>query len=182
MVPEFYTRDNQGIPIAWVARMRESMARLTPRFAASRTVREYTEQHYLPAASAYRARAANKGTTARNMVDWHHEIERKWSAVRFGDLNIATRDGQHIFAVQVLFNDLDPGTVLVELYANGLNGAAPVRLEMTRLHPLAGTAGGFVYSATVPAARPPGDYTARLMPHCDGVAIPLEDARIIWQR
>jgi len=25
------------------------------------------------------------------------------------------------------------------------------------------------------------DYTARMLPHYDGVAIPLEDARILWQ-
>jgi starch phosphorylase len=37
-----------GIPTAWVARVRESMARLTPRYSANRTVRQYTEQHYLP--------------------------------------------------------------------------------------------------------------------------------------
>jgi len=34
----------------------------------------------------------------------------------------------------------------------------------------------------VPAARPATDYTARLIPHGDGVAIPLEEARILWQR
>ena len=56
VIPEFYARDEQGIPTAWVARMRESMARLTPRFSANRTVREYTEQHYLPAATAYHLR------------------------------------------------------------------------------------------------------------------------------
>ena len=61
VIPEFYTRDEQGIPTAWVARMRESMARLTPRFSSNRAVREYTEQHYLPAASAYLERAADKG-------------------------------------------------------------------------------------------------------------------------
>jgi starch phosphorylase len=61
VIPEFYTRDEQGIPRAWVARMRESMALLTPRFSANRTVREYTEQHYLPAAAAYRERAADQG-------------------------------------------------------------------------------------------------------------------------
>jgi starch phosphorylase len=72
--------------------------------------------------------------------------------------------------------------VRVELYADGVNGGASVRLEMTRLHPLDGPGGGFVYSATVPAARPPGDFTARLLPHCDGVVLPLEDARILWQR
>ncbi len=53
VVPEFYTRDAHGIPTAWVARMRESMARLTPRFSAERTVREYAERYYLFAATAY---------------------------------------------------------------------------------------------------------------------------------
>src|SRR5439155_7947547 len=51
IVPEFYTRD-KGIPKRWVARMRESMARLTPFFSANRTVREYAEGRYLPAAAA----------------------------------------------------------------------------------------------------------------------------------
>ena len=54
VIPEFYARDAQGIPTAWVARMRDSMASLTPRFSANRAVGEYTEQHYLPAAAAYR--------------------------------------------------------------------------------------------------------------------------------
>ena len=65
VIPEFYARDEHGIPTAWVKRMRESMARLTPRFSANRTVREYTEQHYLPAAAAYRTRAADKGAVGR---------------------------------------------------------------------------------------------------------------------
>ena len=65
VIPEFYSRDENGIPTAWVARMRESMAQLTPRFSASRTVREYTEQHYLPAAASYRERAANKGAVGQ---------------------------------------------------------------------------------------------------------------------
>ena len=36
VVPKFYARDQQGIPEAWVARIRESMARLTPQFSANR--------------------------------------------------------------------------------------------------------------------------------------------------
>jgi len=70
VIPEFYNRDKKGIPTAWIARMRESMARLTPRFSANRTVREYTEQHYLPAASAYCERAAGKGAMGMQVVNW----------------------------------------------------------------------------------------------------------------
>ena len=58
----------------------------------------------------------------------------------------------------------------------------PVRQEMKRTRQLAGMSGGYLYSAAVSAARPSTDYTARLIPHCDGVAVPLETARILWQR
>ena len=54
VIPEFYARDEHGIPRGWVARMRESMARLTPAFSTNRAVRQYTEEHYLSAAAAFR--------------------------------------------------------------------------------------------------------------------------------
>jgi starch phosphorylase len=182
VIPEFYTRDESGIPTAWVKRMRESMARLTPRFCVNRTVREYTEQHYLPAAAAYRERAADKGTVGRQLVNWQHALGQKWATLHFGEVQAATDTERHIFKVEVYLNDLDPNAVRVELYADGVNGGAPVRQEMKRVRQLAGASGGYVYSAAVSAARPPADYTARVIPHRDGVAIPLEDARILWQR
>ena len=95
---------------------------------------------------------------------------------------IQTCDGQHVFEVQVYLNDLDPDAVRVELYADGINGGPPVRQEMKSVRPLAGSPGGFAYNAAVPAARPASDYTPRLIPRHDGVSIPLEDARILWQR
>jgi starch phosphorylase len=182
VVPEFYTCDDQGIPSAWVARMRESMARLTPRFSTNRAVREYIEQHYLPAASAYRERAADKGAIGVKVVSWRQALEQKWSALRFGEVKFETRSEQHVFEVPVNLNDLDPNAVRVELYADGVMGSAPVRQEMKRVRQLSGASGGFMYSAAVSAARPPADYTVRVIPHCDGVSIPLEDPRILWQR
>jgi len=95
---------------------------------------------------------------------------------------VQTRDGNHVMEVQVGLRGLDPKAVRVELYADGINGSPAIRQEMSCLHPLANETGGYVYSATVPAARPAADYTARMMPRCDGVAIPLEDPRILWQR
>ena len=182
VIPEFYTRDKKGIPTAWVNRMRESMARLTPRFSANRTVREYTEQHYLPAAAAYRLRVANKGAIGKQMVDWQHGLEQKWSMLRFGEVKVETSGEQHLFEVQVFFSDFDHNAVRVELYAEGARGNAPARQEMKRVRQLAGAPGGYAYSAAVSAARPPAHYTARVIPDCEGVAVPLEAAQILWQR
>jgi glycogen phosphorylase len=182
VVPEFYTRDEHGIPTAWVKRVRESMARLTPHFSTNRTVREYTEEHYLPAAHAYRLRSANKGTLGKDIVGWKHGLEENWGAVHFGEVKIERRGEQHLFEVQVYLGKLDPKAVRVQLYAEGLMGGAPVRQEMERGRRLADASGGYIYNAPVSAARPAGDYTARLLPRFDGVAVPLEDARILWQR
>jgi starch phosphorylase len=182
VIPEFYARDGQRIPTAWVARMRKSMASLTPRFSADRTVREYAEQHYLPGAAAFRERAADQGAKGRQMIDWQHAVEKEWTALRFGEMKVETSREQHVFEVQVYLNDLDPNAVRVEIYADGVNGDGPVRREMERIRQLAGASRGYAYRARVPATRPATDYSARMIPHHSGVAVPLEAARILWQR
>ncbi|MFZ3175807.1 MAG: alpha-glucan family phosphorylase [Thiobacillus sp.] len=182
VIPEFYTRDEQGIPTAWVARMRESMAHLTPRFSTNRAVCEYTAQHYLPAAAAYRERAADKGARGAELVDWRHALDRKWAALRFGEVKATTDGARHLFEAQLYLDEIDPEAVRVELYADGVDGAPSVRLEMQRVRQLVGAAQGYAYRAEVPATRPATDFTARVVPYHHGVAIPLEDARIFWQR
>jgi len=165
-----------------VARMRESMARLTPRFSTNRAVCEYTEQYYVPSAAAYRERAAGKGEIGVALVDWRHALEQKWTALRFGEVKLETTGEQHVFEVQVYLDELDPESVRIELYANGVGGAAAERVEMQRVRQLVGAANGYAYRAEVPATRPTTDYTARVIPHRAGVAVPLEDAHILWQR
>jgi starch phosphorylase len=178
VIPEFYARDEQGIPSAWVDRMRKSMARLTPQFSADRAVRQYTQEHYLPAAGAYLARLADKGAPGRRLVDWRHRLDAGWPTLRFGAVKVETHDGQHVFEVQVQLNLLDPEAVRIELYADGVDGGRPVRQEMKAVQP----PGGRLYRAAVPAARPPSDFTVRAVARGEGVAVPLEAPRILWQR
>jgi len=181
VIPEFYTRNKQGIPMAWVGRMRESMARLTAQFSANRAVREYTEQHYLPAAAAYLKRAADKGVVAAQIIDWQHNLKQNWATLHFGVVKIENDAEKHSFEVQVYLGGLDPNSIRVELYADGVNGGEPERQEMKRGQQLTDT-NGFSYTAQLTATRPATDYTARVIPQHDGVAVPLEATRIRWQR
>ena len=182
VIPEFYTRNAQGIPTAWVERMRESMARLTPQFAANRTVIEYTEQHYLPAAAACRIRTADKGATARKLVAWKDEWVMKRDAICFDQLTIKTDGPQPVITIRIFLGDTDPDSVRVELYADGVKGADPVCQTMKRIHAPAQGSGDYTYSATVPSARPTTDYTARIIPRFAGLNIPLEAGWILWQK
>jgi starch phosphorylase len=182
VVPEFYDRDANGIPTAWVRRMRESMTQLTPQFSANRTVREYTEQRYLPAAIAYRERSANDGELGKQIVDWQQAVEREWDSLRFGEVRVETNAEEHAFEADFLLTKLDPGDIRIELFANGIDGSDPVRIEMECAGPKADAGQWCTFRASTPATRPAHDYTPRAIPQHVGVSVPLECSRILWQR
>jgi starch phosphorylase len=182
VVSQFYTRSESGIPSAWVKRIRESMAQLTARFSTNRTVREYTEQHYLPAARAYQVRSADHGATGKKIADWQQTVDREWDSLCFGSVRVEGDAGQHRFEVELSLNGLDPKAVRVELYADAIGGADPVRQEMTCAPAPSDAEHLRLYRATIAATRPASDFTARVIPQYPGVAVPLECARILWQR
>jgi starch phosphorylase len=181
VIREFYARDAHGIPSAWVARMRESMARLTPVFSSLRAVRDYTEQYYLPASDRLRARVTDKARKAQQILDWQRQLERYWDRLHFGVLKTQTSARGHAFEIEVTLAELAPDCVAVELYADASGQGDAERYPMTRAQQPA-AAGVYRYSGSVPATRPHTDYTPRLSPQFDGVAVPLEEARILWQR
>jgi starch phosphorylase len=182
VIPEFYDRDESGVPSKWLGRVRESMARLTPEFSATRAIREYTESHYLPAASGYRDRAANDGAIGSSLLQWKQDLDRHWSTVGFVSVRIDTHDGQHFFQADVAPGSLTPDHLKVELYADSAHGRCAAVEEMTTSGPSSDTPGAFTYLAQVSATRPASDYTARIVPYHPNALVPLEARQIIWQR
>ena len=182
VAPEFYARDDHGIPRGWVARMRESMARLTPLFSTNRVVRQYTEEHYLPAAEAFLERAKNRGSVGAELVAWQTELAKHWSALRFGPATVEQQGDRYLFHVQVFLDDIDPDAVSVELYAEPQKEGDPIAQVMTRGECPAEATDNFTYSASVPTGRPAADYTPRLIPRHPGALVPLEAPFILWHQ
>jgi starch phosphorylase len=158
------------------------MSRLTPQFSANRVVRQYTQDYYLPAASAYRARAAQHVAMGRAIADWQRMLRDHWGAIRFGKLNIATNPDTHTFELEIYLGAVPGDCVRVELYANGQNGSAAIKQVMAPIRTLVGAANSYAYVGNVPANRPAPHYTPRIIPHRAGVGVPLEAPEILWQR
>jgi starch phosphorylase len=182
VLPEFYERDESGMPSKWLGRIRESIAKLTPEFSATRAIREYTESHYLPAASRYRVRAAADGAVGTGLLQWKQDLDRHWSTVRFGTVEIKTRDGQHFFKIEIFPGALMRDQLKVELYADSMHGDLPTIEAMTAPEPCLDSPGVLTYSAQLSATRPASDYTARIIPHHPHALVPLETDQIVWQR
>ncbi|MDR5727733.1 MAG: alpha-glucan family phosphorylase, partial [Terriglobia bacterium] len=181
VIPLFYHRDSNGIPTGWIAKIRESMARLTGQYSANRSVREYTERFYLPAAESYGKRTQNHGQLAVNIRKRQIQLRAHWSEVRFHGIEIKQEGSHFLFQIQVYLGAIPPEHIRVEVFAENAEGA-PFITEMSRTSELAGGKGGFMYQATVPDTRPAGDYTARIVGVLDKLAVPLEEPLILWQR
>ena len=117
-----------------------------------------------------------------DLVRWRKAIEEHWPRLRFGSLDVSSEGGQHLFIAQVYLDDLDAEAVRVELFADTAGGGGPQIVEMKRGDPLVGTANAHRYAAGVPADRPAGDFTPRIVPYHRLASVPLECTRILWYK
>ena len=148
LIPEFYDRDEQGIPRRWIERVRESMARLAPHFSANRMLEEYIDRYYLPTTAAYRRRVdkdaepsagpgGNRrladpqattggpaGARATRIEDWRRLLDERWHEISFVDYQVATAPAPggdtRTLSVEVELGSVPPGAIRVELYAEPL--------------------------------------------------------------
>jgi starch phosphorylase len=181
VIPLFYRRDPNGIPTEWVARMRESMAILTGQYSANRSVREYTERYYLPAAESFAKRTQNHGELAVQIRKWQTELRAHWSEIHVHGIEFNQEDDQFLSRAEIYLGAIPPEHVRVELFAE-IEEGAPFIVEMNRAAELVGIKGGFVYQAKAPGSRPASDYTVRIVAALDTLVEPLEEPLILWQR
>jgi len=76
-------------------------------------LREYVDRLHLPAARAYRHRAAGQGAFRKQVVDRYHDLGREWPVLRFGEVKVQTNATRHVFELQVHLGALPRGKVLL---------------------------------------------------------------------
>jgi len=126
VVPLFYDRAVDGLPRAWIARMKASMKRLAPQFSTNRMLWDYGERLYLPAARYYAELVADGGARAQRLATWKANVFRHWAQVRVESVE-ARRPGTHRvgdsfpLAAVVGLGGLAPDDVSVEAYFGRLD-------------------------------------------------------------
>jgi glycogen phosphorylase len=176
VIPEFYHRNGAGFPRNWLKKIRESMALLTPRFSACRTVCEYTEKYYLPAASRYFERESNQCAQSKELVAWQNQLKQEWPQIKFLNTKVESKGDRFAYEAELYLSKLDPKKIKVEVYAEGssLN-------ELKYIRSIAEKPGVHLYNGNAPANRQQSDYTLRAMPYLPKGALALETPFILWQ-
>jgi starch phosphorylase len=182
IIPEFYNRDERGIPVSWVARIRASLSMLTPRFSSNRMLREYVDNVYVPATDRFRERIKSTARLAKEICAWKDALGRYWHDISFGEVKVIKQNKWWRFQIPVYLGELGPDSVCVELYANPWNGESTVRIEMARGDKIEGSVNGYIYEGEIEAVRPAEHYTVRIIPAHRATSVPLEDSHILWQK
>jgi starch phosphorylase len=190
VVPLYYRRGEDGLPRGWLAKMKASIERLTPRFNTNRMIREYTEFYYLPALQHWARLSGNKFQAARALARWREKVRKAWSGVRLMEVSAHDQGEMHVgseFAVRCVanLNGLAPKDVLVELYygpldpLGGLLSSAkrPMRCEKTAedgTHEFAGEV----------ACEKSGKYgyAVRILPHHPNLVNSWEMGMVVWSQ
>ena len=162
IVPAFYDRDAQGLPRAWLASIRQSMASLAPTWSVHRMVHDYVESFYLPGARRARWLAAEGGARARDLASALERLRDGWPAIRVAVEDVTVAPGGAMRAEIVAdLGLLEPSDVTVQLWvAPSLRAAHPLaaRFEERR-------DGVARYSAQVPQETgTDAELVARVLP------------------
>ena len=131
VVPVFYGRAADGLPHAWIERMKRSMRLLTAAFSTNRMLWEYAERYYVPAAHCYERLAANGMAGARQIAVWKASIRKGWGAVRIESVEDTRPGSRRVgegfeLAVVVRLGAIQPKDVAVEACYGPLSAAREI--------------------------------------------------------
>ncbi|MCZ6698158.1 MAG: alpha-glucan family phosphorylase, partial [Planctomycetota bacterium] len=132
LVPTFYDRGSDGLPRAWIRRMKASMRVCCGRFSANRMVREYVDRLYAPTLARAAKLSADGFAGAKALAAWKQRITDRWEQVQIVDVSTDNGGTQPVggaLAVhaRVQLGEVSPSDVSVEIYHGSLAGLGEIR-------------------------------------------------------
>ena len=183
VVPKFYERDNRGLPPRWIEMVRHTLQTLGPKVLASRMVRDYVEQYYVPAAQSLRetvaapdgaGKGAGEFSGARELAAYRRRAEEAWPKINITDVDSTGLPDTPVLGSKLTLTatvhlaGLGPDEVAVQAVVGRVDASDilldPITVEMSHT----GTAEGgnneiFSTTTPLPLAGAVG-YTVRVLP------------------
>jgi starch phosphorylase len=190
IAPLFYDRGSDGLPSAWIAKMKASMKKLAPVYTTERMVQEYAEKYYVTAARRAVRVDDDHYALAKGLVEWKRKVRTGWNEVKILSVTVENDklragDSAPVEAV-VELGSLAPSDVSVQLYVGPVDAdrnlieahSVPLALEGS----YGETPGAFRYRGELPSDRSGRlGFTVRVLPHNPNAVLPHELPLVLWE-
>ncbi|MFI5779153.1 alpha-glucan family phosphorylase [Nocardia sp. NPDC051570] len=173
VLPRFYERDRDGLPVRWMEMVRHTLQTLGPKVLASRMVRDYAVEYYAPASAAYSAVAQEDFAGARELADYRRRVESAWPHVKVMQVDSSGLAGAPVIGARLSLRaridlgGLAPGDVVVQAALGRVSLDDDLSDVTTVPMEYAGSDSGaevFTVETPVPLSGAVG-YTVRVLPH-----------------
>jgi glycogen phosphorylase len=182
VAPRFYDVDATGVPSRWIEMVRHTLKSLGPKVLASRMVKDYVQQLYVPAASSSRTISTDPEWAA-SLAEWKKSVRDAWPGVRVEHVESSgVADAPEVGAeisvrAFVALGSLSPDDVEVQLVhgtiAHEDDIVDVVTTPMTVVESYEGSRHRFEGTVTLERTGPFG-YTVRVLPSHELLASPAE--------
>lgn len=202
IVPLFYSRSVDGLPRAWIQRMKQTIRWVVPRFNTHRMLADYTRRFYNPAAARWRFLSAEAMARARAFSQWKSHVREVWPALEIQEVTIDLADSgceaqsdihqtqikvgsELCVRARVTLGQADPHDVAVELYHGPVDTWGHIRQGQAvgmDLDQPNGDEGCYWFRSIVPCTQT-GQHgiAVRVLPHHPDMVSPHEMGLILWE-
>lgn len=171
VVPTFYERRADGLPMKWIAMMKASIAQLCPEFNMHRAVMQYTDSYYAAAHRHYMALHETDSAKAKELTAKLGRLRSSWprlsvEALPDGTAEIELGDQIHLRA-NVRLDSLSPEEVSAQALIGRLDSQGEiVNPEIVPMHAERPADGGYLFEARTQASNRSGmfGYAIRVLP------------------
>lgn len=188
LTPMFYNRGADGLPRAWIRRMKRCITTLVPVFNTNRMVEEYLEKCYIPSHRRYKALAADGLKQAAELAGWRLKLAKAWPQVKVESVDapqgqLLRVGGEFPIKVHVNLGGLNPEEVDVQLCHGLLDShgqiASPKAVSLAPGLPNGTSAA--VFAGTV-ACNLSGQFgfNVRVLPKHPFLPNPFEPGLVTW--
>ncbi len=183
VAPLFYDRGADGVPDRWTARVRHTLATLSPKVQATRMVTDYVQDWYAPAARAASRISAEGFSGAKELASYRARLDAAWPDVRVAEVDASGAGDTPVLGApmtvraQVDLGGLGESEVLVQAVV----GRADEHDELSGslVEPMTAVGpGAFEATVALPHAGVLG-YTVRVLPRHGLLAAPAELGKVV---
>ncbi len=190
VIPLYYERNADGLPLQWLAMVKRAMKTLTAQFSSSRMVGDYVRDYYIPVAERFASLQADDFALTKRLAAWKHVLASRFSTAQISRVVIegVGRDtvvcGQPVqVTVTVTPGSMDVDDLLLQFVAGpSVKGDfvdRPSVRDLTLVSRL--DDGRLIYSGEyIPLESGPYAYGIRMLAATEGLWSPHEARFVQW--
>jgi len=122
IVPIYYDRDKNGVPVKWISYIKNTIAEIAPHFTMKRQLDDYYRQYYTKLFKRTKIMTGKNYEMARHIASWKRKVLRGWDSIEIVSLKTPYSEQKplslgDIFAAEIIIdlNELSATDVGIEV-------------------------------------------------------------------